>query len=321
LINPCAYNLVCIESLCEDESPIDIQIDKNVSLPIDSFVPTEDQSVGFELNIYGPCNILDKDNSLHIDCNTPDKDNSLSIDNNGFVNSKDKDNNFSIGNNGFVDSNKLCLKNSRITFPLVVDKTCVLDKKILFSTPMYMLTRKLCNVYFEFSDYPNDGYSFSFTKLYNDKYFDEPCRSLGEIFDFHRNDELVLVGGVRGGRGRRRGGRCGPKKRMNIRRKRPRRGRGALGVVQPGRFMPNRFFAKLRYDDQQYNRTLTAGVSNWFFQNSPYEPDPTSGTTNIVPGFTDLNAMYNRWKVHRIIMRYTLTVNNTDPIFFCYLAV
>jgi len=106
------------------------------------------------------------------------------------------------------------------------------------------------------------------------------------------------------------------KKRMNIRRRRPRRGRGALGVVQPGRFMPNRFFAKLRYDDQQWNRTLTAGVSNWFFQNSPYEPDPTSGTTNIVPGFTDLNAMYNRWKVHRIIMRYTLTVNNTDPIFF-----
>jgi len=299
------------------------KLKKNVSLPVDSFIPI-DQSVGFELDIYGPRNTPDKDNSLSIDnngsVNSKDKNNSLSIGNNGSVDIKD--NNFSIGDNGFVDSNKLCLRNSKITFPLVIDKICAFDKrKILFSTPMYMLTRKLCNAYFEFSDYPNDGYSFSFTKLYNDKYFDEPCRSLGEIFDSHRNDELVLVGGGRGGRGRRRGGRRGPKKRMNIRRKRPRKGRGALGVVQPGRFMPNRFFAKLRYDDQQYNRTLTAGVSNWFFQNSPYEPDPTSGTTNIVPGFTDLNAMYNRWKVHRIIMRYTLTVNNTDPIFFLLLGL
>jgi len=266
LINPCAYNLVCIESLCEDESPIDVQIEKNVSLPVDSFIPTE--NVGFELDIYDPRNIPDKDISLSIDNNgffkSKDKDNSLFIGNNGSVDIKD--NNFSIGNNGFVDSNKLCLRNSRITFPLVIDKTCAFDKKILCSTPMYMLTRKLSNAYLEFNDYPDDGFLFSFTKPYNDKYFDEPCRSLGEIFDLHRNDELVLVGGVRGGRGRRRGGRRGPKKRMNIRRRRPRRGRGALGVVQPGRFMPNRFFAKLRYDDQQWNRTLTAGVSIGFFK-------------------------------------------------------
>jgi len=207
-----------------------------------------------------------------------------------------------------------------ISFPFVVNEKCTPNIQILSSTPVYVMPQYVYDLFSSYIDTVFLDISTLFTKEFLDAGLDEKrmCRSLGEIFDLHRKDDLLLVGGVRGARGRRGGNRRGPKRRVNKKRGKRKGGRrrNVLGVIQPGRFMPDRFFATLRYDDQQYNRTLTAGVSNWFFQNSPYEPDPTSGTTNVVPGFTDLNAMYNRWKVHKIIMHYTLTCNNTDPIFF-----
>jgi len=162
--------------------------------------------------------------------------------------------------------------------------------------------------------------SFLFTKEFVNSGLDNGVRPLGEIFGKARESELILVGGGRGSRyrnnQRNRGGvRRRPTvkgRRINNRRKRSNR---SLGVIQPGRFMPDVFFATLRYDDINYNRTLTGGVYNWFFQSNAYQCDPT-GTAAAVPGFTEINAMYTKWRVNKIVMHYTLTGTNADPVIF-----
>ncbi len=79
----------------------------------------------------------------------------------------------------------------------------------------------------------------------------------------------------------------------------------------PGRFVPDRIFTKLKFMDAQRTRgNAAAQVTNWYYQSSVRTVDQT----NSVNGFADLNDIYSRFRVHSMTVKIEVTNPLTTPI-------
>lgn len=82
----------------------------------------------------------------------------------------------------------------------------------------------------------------------------------------------------------------------------------------PKTLMPPRFQTTLRYEAE--GNQLNAGVnySNTRLQpTTPYDVDPTLGST-AMPGFTELAALYRRYRVNRWVHKVMFANNESFPV-------
>lgn len=83
---------------------------------------------------------------------------------------------------------------------------------------------------------------------------------------------------------------------------------------EPGRFCPDRTFAKLRFTDHDLARGLLASTSaNWRYQSSALTPNPSVGTNDIV-GYVELTNLYQRARVHSMKLHLEMFNQQTQAM-------
>lgn len=83
-----------------------------------------------------------------------------------------------------------------------------------------------------------------------------------------------------------------------------------------GEFAPSSLLVPLVYTDLTTIQTQNGlSQTNWYYRTSAYDVNPLIGTT-AMPGYLELSALYNQYRVHKISV-YVQAVNmHTSPIVF-----
>jgi len=82
----------------------------------------------------------------------------------------------------------------------------------------------------------------------------------------------------------------------------------------PGEFAPKSMRVKLCYNDLTTVQTQNGqSTSNWYYRTSAYDVNPLIGTT-AMPGFLELAALYNQYRVHGIAVHFEGSNMHTSPL-------
>lgn len=89
-----------------------------------------------------------------------------------------------------------------------------------------------------------------------------------------------------------------------------------VSLTSVGEFAPPSLMVPLVYTDLQTIQTQNGqSQTNWYYRTSAYDVNPLIGTT-AMPGYLELSALYNQYRVHKISVYVQACNMHTSPIVF-----
>jgi hypothetical protein len=105
-------------------------------------------------------------------------------------------------------------------------------------------------------------------------------------------------------------------RKLKIRRRKTTKNRNqsVVHLTSVGEFAPCSLMVPLVYTDLTSVQTQNAqSQTNWYYRSSAYDVNPLIGTT-AMPGFIELSALYNQYRVHGMTVQLNASNMHTSPI-------